>query len=113
MEESSNSPIETEAASWTDPIVTGSADALRGVEEVLDSASQGIWDVFHDHPRVGAVVCGGLGLGGAMVIGVAEMVATVVAGYIGYRMFAYGEALTEAFEKSIQLREGKLRKEEM
>jgi hypothetical protein len=32
---------------------------------------------------------------------------TLVASYIGYRVFAYGESLTEALEKSIELRQGK------
>lgn len=113
MAESTHSTIEAENTSWTDPIITSSTEALRSVEEGLDSVSRGLWDVFHDHPKVSAVVSGGLGLGGAMVIGVAELAATVVAGYLGYRMFAYGESFTEAFEKSIKLREGKLQKEEM
>jgi len=102
-----------ETASWTDPISTGATDALRSVEEGVGWVSRGIWEVFHDHPKVGAIVTGGLGLGCAMVIGVVEVAATVAAGYLGYRMFTYGESFTEALEKSIRLKEGELPDKEL
>lgn len=108
MPESTNSKTETEMALETDYVATTAAGALRSVEDGIGTVGRGIWEVFREHPNVGGVVCGGLGLWGAMAIGVAELGATLVAGYIGYRMFAYGEGFTEALEKSLQLEEGKL-----
>lgn len=113
MAESTDSIKETENTSWTDPILRNSMEALHSVEEGLDSVTCGIGEVFHDHPKAGTIVCGGLGLGAAMVIGVAELAATLVTGYLGYRMLARGESFTEALEKSLQLRQGQLRKEDM
>ena len=75
--------------------------------------ARGIWGVFHEHPNLGGLISGGLGLGGAMLVGVAELAVTLVATYVGYRVFAYGESLSEAFQKSVELREGKLLDEEI
>ena len=113
MPESTSSTIETEAASLTDSIATSGTEALRSVEEGLETVSHGIWEVFHEHPNVGGVMCGGLGLWGAMAIGVAELGAALVAGYIGYRMFAYEESFTESIEKTIEFRQGTLPEEEL
>ena len=88
-------------------------EALGTVEEGIVTVNSGIWEIFHDHPNVSAVLSGGVGLGAAMAIGVAELVAAVAAGYLGYRIFAYGESFTEAIEKTIQFREGKLTKEDL
>ena len=94
-------PIEVKEAEWTDAIAKTGKDALGNVEGGISTVSEGVWGVFRDHPKVGTIVCGGLGLGGAMLIGVAELGATAVAGYFAYRMFAYGESLTEALRKTL------------
>ena len=44
---------------------------------------------------------GWVALGGALAIGVAELGVTVLAGYFGYRMFAYGESFTEALKRTV------------
>ena len=102
-----------ESASWTDPLATGATEAVRSIEEGMESVGKGIWEFFHDHPRVGGTLTGGVGLGAAMAVGVAELAVTVVAGYLGFRMFAYGESFSEALEKSIELRKGELPDEEL
>jgi len=48
-----------------------------------------------------------------MAVGVGELVVGVVAGYVGYRIYAYGESPTEALEKAIRLEEGRLSDEEL
>ncbi len=113
MVENTHGATETETASWTDPVTTTATDTVRCVEDGLGSVGSEIWGFFHQHPKVGGLVTGGLGLGAAMAIGVAELAATVFTGYLGYRIFAYGETLTEAFEKSIKLEEGKLPEKDM
>ena len=104
---------DAEMASGLDSMTISGTEALRSVEEGIISMNSGIWEIFHEHPNVGAVLSGGVGLGAAMAIGVAELVAAVAAGYLGYRIFAYGESFTEAIEKTIEFREGKLSKEEL
>ena len=113
MPKNTTGTAESEMGSWTDSIASSGTDALGGVEEGLETVTRGIWEVFHDHPNVGAVISGGLGLGCAMAVGVGEIVAGIAAGYLGYRIFAYGESFTEAIEKTIEFRQGKLKKEEL
>lgn len=102
-----------ETASLGDSIAGSGKEALGGLEGCITSLTGGIWEIFHEHPNVGGMLTGGLGIGAAMAIGVAEIVAGVAAGYLGYRIFAYGETFTEAIEKTIEFREGKLSKEEL
>ncbi len=87
--------------------------ALRSVEEGIVTVNSGIWEIFHEHPNVGGALTGGVGLAAAMTFGVGEIAGAMVAGYLGYRIFAYGESFTEAIEKTIQFREGKLTKEDL
>jgi len=113
MPDSTNAALETETTSWTDSVVTTGRGALQGVEGGLGMVGRGIWEVFRELPILGALVGGGLGLGAAIAVGVGELAVTLAAAYVGYRMLAYGETLTEAFEKSIALKEGKLLEEEV
>jgi len=108
MPESTSSTIETEAASLTDSIAESGTEALRSVEGGITSITGGIWEIFHEHPNVGGALTGGVGLAAAMTLGVAEIAAAMTAGYLGYRIFAYGETFTEAIEKTIEFKEGKL-----
>jgi hypothetical protein len=105
--------MEAETTSWTDSVVASGKGALHSVEGGLGMVGRGIWEVFRELPILGALVGGGLGLGAAMAVGVGELAVTLIAAYVGYRMLAYGESLTEAFEKSIELKEGKLVEEEI
>jgi hypothetical protein len=111
MPKSTTSTIETE--SLGDSITSSGTEALGTLEGGITSLTGGIWEIFHEHPNVGGALTGGVGLAAAMTLGVAEIVAGVAAGYLGYRIFAYGESFTEAIEKTIEFREGKLSKEEL
>lgn len=98
----------TESESMTDSIASGGKEALGTIEGGITSLTSGIWELFHEHPNVGGALTGGVGLAAAMTFGVGEVAAAMVAGYLGYRIFAYGESFTQALEKTIEFREGKL-----
>ena len=89
MAKSATSTTDTE--SMTDSIAASGKEALGGLEGGITALTGGIWEVFHEHPNVGGVLTGGLGVAAAMTIGVGEIVAGVAAGYLGYRIFAYGQ----------------------
>jgi hypothetical protein len=112
MPDSTSGSGETHTTSWTDAVATGGRSVVQSAEEGIGAVGRCTWEFFHDFPYLGGLIGGGLGLGAAMLIGVAELAAAVVTAYIGYRVFAYGESFTEAFAKSIELREGKLLEEE-
>ncbi len=103
----------SEPESLSDSIAGSGKEALGTLEGGITSLTGGIWEVFHEHPNVGGVLTGGVGLAAAMTFGVGEIAGAMVAGYLGYRIFAYGESFTEAIEKTIQFREGKLRKDDL
>lgn len=113
MPDSTSGTEGPQTASLTDSVVASGKDALRSVEGGLGTVGRGIWEVFRELPILGALIGGGLGLGAALTIGVGELAVTLIGAYVGYRMLAYGETLTEAFEKSIEFREGKLLDEEI
>ncbi len=102
-----------ETASLTDSIAGSGKEALGGLEGAITSLTGGIWEIFHEHPNVGGTLTGGVGLAAAMTFGVGEIAGAMIAGYLGYRIFAYGESFTEAIEKTIQFREGKLTKKDL
>ena len=102
-----------EPESLTETIFTNTATTLRNAEEGVEAVETEIFNFFSDRPKTGAVLSGGVGLAGAMLFGVAEVGAAVVAGYLGYRMFAYQESFSEAIEKGIKLEKGELPPEEM
>jgi len=103
----------TESASMSDTIASSGKETLGTLEEGLTTITGGIWEIFHEHPNVGGALSGGVGLAAAMTLGVAEVAAAMVAGYLGYRIFAYGESFTEALEKTIEFREGKLPEDQL
>ena len=113
MPDTVSGTFETETTSWAGAMASTGKGALRTVEGGLGMVGRGIQEVFHELPILGALIGGSLGLGAAIAVGVGELAVTLVAAYVGYRMLAYGETLTEAFEKSIELREGKLLEEEI
>lgn len=102
-----------ETDSLSDAIAGSGKEALGTLEGGITSITGGIWEIFHEHPNVGGALTGGVGLAAAMTFGVGEIAGAMVAGYLGYRIFAYGESFTEAIEKTIQFREGKLTKEDL
>lgn len=105
---SENIDSTAQEASFGDSLASAHTVALGGLEGGIKTITNGIWEVFHQHPNVGGVVSGGAGLAAAMTLGVAEVAAAMVAGYLGYRIFAYGETFTQALEKTIEFRDGKL-----
>ncbi len=86
---------------------------LGKVEDGFNAAGSWTWEFFHNLPGHGAVIGGAVGLGAAMLFGVAELVTACFTAYVSYRMFAYGESLIEACENVIKFEEGKLDKEEI
>ncbi|WP_447965372.1 hypothetical protein [Nitrospira sp. Ecomares 2.1] len=99
--------------SLADSLASSGKEALGGLEGGITYLTGGIWELFHEHPNVGGTLTGGVGLAAAMTFGVGEIAGAMVAGYLGYRIFAYGESFTEAIEKTIQFREGKLTKKDL
>lgn len=112
MPDSTSATMETGTASWTDPGAAAGMGPLRSLDGSIGVVAREVWGVFHQHPNLGALMSGGLGLGGAMLVGVGELAVAFIATYVGYRVFAYGESLSQAFEKSIEFKEGKLLDEE-
>lgn len=116
MQESTAGTIETaetESTSWTDSVAPGGDSVLRTVEDGFNSAGRTAWEFFHHLPGHGAVIGAAVGLGAAMVIGVAELATACFAGYVSYRIFGYGESLCEAIENTIKFESGKLDKDEI
>ncbi|MDF0673589.1 MAG: hypothetical protein P0120_04505 [Nitrospira sp.] len=113
MEESATETMESETASWTDSIAASSKSVFTTVEDGVNAAGRATWQFFHDVPGHGTLLGFGVGLGAAMVIGVAELATACFAAYVSYRMFGYGESLSEAIEKAIKFEAGKLEKEEI
>lgn len=113
MPESTINATETETTALTDSLATSGKEALGCAEGGITWITGGIWELFHEHPNVGGVLSGGVGLYAAMTLGVAEVGAAVVAGYLGYRMFAFGESFTEAVEKAIEFKQGKLPEDQL
>ncbi|MBI3796671.1 MAG: hypothetical protein HY268_06845 [Deltaproteobacteria bacterium] len=107
MPEDTSSATATGTASWTDPISTAGDNVLENVEGGLGTVAGWIRGIFDTRPFLGAAVTGGLGLSAVMAVGVGEVTFTLVVAYVGYRVFAYGETLSEAVEKSIEFRQGK------
>jgi hypothetical protein len=107
MPDSTSNVTATETASWTDPLAAVGDNVLEHVEGGLGTVIGWIRGTFDTRPFLGAAVTGGLGLGAVMAVGVGEVTFTLVVAYIGYRVFAYGETIDVAVEKSIELRQGK------
>lgn len=105
------SESETDGQSFS--VSESGMQAMRTVEEGIGSIGKGVWKFFHDLPFHGAIVGGAVGLGAAMVVGVAELVTAGFSAYVTYRMFAYGESLTEAIENTIRFEKGVLSKDEI
>lgn len=113
MSDNTSGARETETASWSDSASASGQDAFRTVETGISTLGRGIWNVFHELPFHGALVGGAVGLGAAMLVGVAELVTAGFTAYVTYRVFAYGESLTEAIEKTIKFEKGTLAEEEI
>jgi hypothetical protein len=112
MSESTSDSGDTQTTSGTDAVATGGWSVVQSAEDGIGAVGRYTWECLHDYPYLGGVLGGGLGLGAAMLLGVAELATAVFTAYIGYRVCAYGESVTEALEKSLALRHGEHLEEE-
>ena len=86
---------------------------LEDLEEGITSAGRLTWNFFHDIPIQGAMTSGAVGLYAATVFGVGELIAAGLSAYFAYRMFAFGEPLLVAVEKTIKFQMGELPKSDI
>jgi hypothetical protein len=86
---------------------------LEDFEAGITSAGRLTWNFFHAIPVQGAITSGAVGLYAATLFGVGELIAAGLSGYIAYRMFAFGEPLLVAVEKTIKLQMGELPKSDI
>jgi hypothetical protein len=95
----------------SDTIVSHNCGLLfDGLEDAISSAGHLTWNIFHDAPIQGAIVGGAVGLYAATVFGVAELIAAGLSAHVAYRIFAFGEPLPKAIEKTIKFETGDLPK---
>ena len=113
MEGNTTDTMEIDSASSTDSVVASGKGAFENMEGVLGAMGRGTWKFVHGLPGHGAVPGFALGLGAAMLVGVGELAVGCFTAYVGYRIFAYGESLTEAIEKAIKFESGKLEQKEI
>ena len=113
MEETTTSTIEAEPATWGDSVTASAKGVLTGVEDGLSAIGKGTWKAIHQLPGHGTIPGFAIGLGAAMLVGVAELATACFTAYISYRMFAYGESLCEAIENAIKFESGKLEEKEI
>lgn len=113
MQDSANDTVETETASWTDSAAESGKGALKAMEEGWGAIGRGTWHVFHALPGHGTIPGFAVGLGAAMLVGVAELATACFTAYVSYRVFAYGESLSEAIENAIKFESGRLEKEDL
>jgi hypothetical protein len=113
MEENTSGTMETESESWTDSVAASGKSVLTSVEDGMGTVGRATWSLFNQLPGHGALIGGAVGLGAVMLVGVGELAVTVFAGYVSYRVFAYGESWTEAVENVIKFQKGALPKDEI
>jgi hypothetical protein len=113
MEESTTDKMETASESLMDSVAEGGKSALQAVDEGLGALGRGTKNLLHALPGHGTIPGFAVGLGAAMLVGVAELAAACFTAYISYRMFSYGESLSEAIEKAIKFESGKLDENEI
>ena len=113
MEETTTSTIEAEPETWGDSVTESAKGVLTGVEDGLGAIGKETWKLIHKLPGHGTIPGFAIGLGAAMLVGVAELATACFTAYISYRMFAYGESLSEAIENAIKFESGKLESKEI
>ncbi len=86
---------------------------LEELEEGITSAGRLTWNFFHGIPIQGAMTSGAVGLYAVTVFGVGELIAAGLSAYFAYRMFAFGEPLLVAVEKTIKFQMGELPKSDI
>ena len=111
MKHTANKAMHTGAA--TDSIAEDGKGVMKSLDEGWAAIGRGTWHVFHALPGQGTIPGFAVGLGAAMLVGVAELATACFTAYVSYRVFAYGESLSEAIENAIKFEGGKLKKEEL
>src|SRR5574337_512011 len=112
MQDGTENSMNAETTSWADAVADNGKGVLKTIEDGANEIGRATWQFFHDVPGHGTVLGFGIGLGAAMVIGVAELATACFTAYVSYRIFAYGESLSEAVENAIKFEGGRLEKEE-
>jgi hypothetical protein len=112
MQDGTHNTMDAETTSWTDAVADSGKGVLKTIEDGVGAVGQATWEFFHHVPGHGTVLGGAVGLGAAMLVGVAELAAACFTAYVSYRVFAYGESLSEAIENAIKFEGGRLEKEE-
>jgi hypothetical protein len=123
---------ETTAVTWVGGLASGTVGlvqqgatwAWNGTWEIVDRATspgrqvatviaselgktaERSWAVLQEHPYVGGVLAGAVGVGAAMVTGMGELAAGVAIGYGAYLMLAKGEAPMQAIGDAIAFERG-------
>jgi hypothetical protein len=113
MEESTADKMETASGSVIDSVAESGNGAYKAIEEGWEALGRGTRHVFHSLPGHGTIPGFAVGLGAAMLFGVAELAAGCFTAYVSYRYFAYGESLSEAIENAIKFESGKLGKKDL
>lgn len=72
------------------------------VERGLERAGDHLWATFRRRPYFGAALAGGIGLGLASVVGVAELAVAVGAGYAAYQVLKNRVSPTQAVRDAFQ-----------
>src|SRR5579885_3170593 len=108
MPDSATHTPETESLPLVNAITQPGMETLQAVEQGVSTVGGELWKFFHQLPYHGAGVGFGVGLGAAMLVGVPELVTACFAAYVSYRIFAYGESLCDAIEKTIKFEGGTL-----
>jgi hypothetical protein len=113
MQESTINTVKTETGSSSDSAAESGTGAYQAIEEGWEALGRGTRHVFHALPGHGTIPGFAVGIGAAMLFGVAELAAGCFTAYVSYRYFAYGESLSEAIENAIKFESGKLEKKEI
>ena len=69
------SGLQPESASWTDSFAESGKGALQAMEEGWAAIGRGTWHLFNVLPGQGTIPGFAVGLGAAMLVGVAELAA--------------------------------------
>jgi hypothetical protein len=113
MEEGTADTMKTETESASDSVSESGKGVYQALEESWDALGTGVRHVFHALPGHGTIPGFAVGVGAAMLFGVAELAAGCFTAYVSYRYFAYGESLSEAIENAIKFESGKLGKKDL
>ena len=113
MGKSTAGTMKTETGPSSDSAAESGKSVYQAMDEGWEALGQGTRHVFHALPGHGTIPGFAVGLGAAMLFGVAELAAGCFTAYVSYRYFAYGECLSEAIENAIKFESGKLDKKEI